>query len=408
MMQRFLIPCLIVTICFPGFQNKAVYAQLSKWDFGGYAKNLLTYAKGDIEDWPVEFGNWQNTTQLRLNLFYYPTAGFTASAQVRNLLIYQQDYRSVRQFQDSLSTDSYFFDLRVAWLDENDVYGFNEIDRLYLNWSKHDWNVTLGRQRIVWGTCLVWNPTDLFNPFDILDFDYAERPGTDALQVNYYTGPVSQLDLAITPGETSFKQIYAGRYMMNRWNYDFAVLAGRQRNSTRLGVNWAGQLFDGGFRGEILYTNPDMTYTTFNPGAVSSDSLFEQKQVKDPFLTFALSFDYTFKSSFYIHTEYIYNGLGTTGKAGSRRFDVFYTGELTPARQSVFQEFSYQLSPLLRGNFFIIFNPNDKSWIAAPSVQYSLATNLEMFLLAFPSGGSQGTEYGGFPAQYFARLKYSF
>ena len=111
---------------------------------------------------------------------------------------------------------------------------------------------------------------------------------------------------------------------------------------------------------------------------------------------------------FYIHTEYLYNGLGTTGPAGSRRFDIISTGELTPARHSIFQEFAYQISPLVRGDFFIIYNPSDKSWVAAPSVQYSIATNWEIYLLAFPSGGNQGTEYGGFPDQYFGRVKFSF
>ncbi len=94
--------------------------------------------------------------------------------------------------------------------------------------------------------------------------------------------------------------------------------------------------------------------------------------------------------------------------AGSRRFDIIYTGELSPARNSIFQEFAYQLTPLLRADFFVIYNPNDKSWIAAPSIQYSVATNWEIYLLIFPTGGEKGTEYGGYPTQYFARFKFSF
>ncbi|NOQ97119.1 MAG: hypothetical protein GQ561_03065, partial [Calditrichae bacterium] len=217
-----------------------------------------------------------------------------------------------------------------------------------------------------------------------------------------------QLNLSVTPGRTRYEVIYAGRYVANRWNYDFALIAGWQRNSLRLATNWAGQLFDGGFRGEILYTDPNMEYRTLNTEATSIADLYIDREVKDPFWTIALSYDYTFSNSFYIHTEYLCNGLGTTGKAGSRRFDIIFTGELTPARQSIFQEFAYQLTPLLRGDFFIIFNPNDKSWIAAPSLQYSVATNWELYLLVFPSGGEAGTEYGGFPNQYFARVKYAF
>jgi hypothetical protein len=56
----------------------------------------------------------------------------------------------------------------------------------------------------------------------------------------------------------------------------------------------------------------------------------------------------------------------------------------------------------------VIYNPHDKSWIAAPSIQYSVATNWELYILAFPSGGDPGTEYGGYPDQYFARVQLSF
>jgi len=407
-MKRYHLHYKLLFVILGWFVVSESHAQLSPLQFGGYAKNLITYADGDIEDFPIEFGRWQNTGQLRLNAYYYPTDALVVSGQARNLLVYQKDNALLRAFQDELTTSSYYFDLKYEWLEEDDFYGSSEIDRLYLNWRQQKWEVILGRQRIAWGTCLVWNPTDLFNPFDILDFDYEERPGTDALQIQYFIGPVSQFNISATPGRTRQDVIYAGRYVANRWDYDFAVIAGWQRNSLRLGTNWAGQLFDGGFRGEILYTDPNMKYRTFNPEAISIFDLYVDREVTRPFWTIALSGDYTFSNSFYIHTEYLYNGLGTTGKAGSRRFDVIFTGELTPARQSIFQEFAYQLTPLLRGDFFIIFNPNDKSWIAAPSLQYSVATNWELYLLVFPSGGEVGTEYGGFPNQYFARIKFAF
>jgi len=385
-------------------QSTKLFAQLSSLEIGGYAKDLLTYTDGPIEGLPLNIGEWQNALQVRLNASWYASPSLTMTAQARNLLTYQKNMKTLRAFQDLVSTDSYYFDFRWNWLEQDDAYGFSEIDRLFIDWYLADLEVIAGRQRIAWGTCLVWNPTDLFNPFDILDFDYEERPGTDAVHVQYYTGPLSQFNVAITPGRESRDVIYAGRYTTNRWDYDFAFIAGRQRNSVRLGFNWAGQLADGGFRGEILYSDPDLTYTSINLQTLT----WTQVHLTEPYLTAALSYDYTFLNSLYIHTEYLYNGLGTTEKAGSRRFDIIYTGELTPARQSVFQEFSYQLTPLLRADFFLIFNPNDLSWIAAPSLQYSLATNWEVYLLAFPTGGEEGTEYGGYPTQYFARLKFSF
>jgi hypothetical protein len=311
-------------------------------------------------------------------------------------------------FFNNLRSENYYFDLKAEWDEKDDLYAFTEIDRLNFDWIYNDLEVILGRQRIAWGTCLVWNPTDLFNPFDILDFDYEERPGTDALHVQYYTGSLSQFSFAVTPGRTQFDVIYAGRYVTNYNNYDLGIIAGWQRNSLRLAANWAGEIWDGGFRGEVLYTDPDIKYSSLNLNPTDLTDILIDKHIQSPYWTVALSYDYTFTSSFYIHTEYIYNELGVTKDAGYRRYDVLYTGELTPARHSIFQEFAYQISALMRGSFFIIYNPTDYSWLAAPSVQYSLANNWELFLMAFPSGGEQGTEYGGFPTQYFVRVKFSF
>ena len=75
---------------------------------------------------------------------------------------------------------------------------------------------------------------------------------------------------------------------------------------------------------------------------------------------------------------------------------------------SLFYEIAYDITPLLRGDIFFIVNPTDNSWIAAPSLTYSVATNWEIYLLAFPSEGKTGSEFGGFPAQYFMRMQYSF
>jgi hypothetical protein len=391
-------------VLFTAILLSPLYSQLPDWTLGGYLKDLVAYTDGPLEGFPLETGNWQNTFQVRVNAYAYPAERITFSLQVRNLWIYQKNMQLIREFQNFFTVNSYYFNFKWEWLENDNYYGFSEIDRLYFDWVNDDSEVLLGRQRIAWGTCLVWNPTDLFNPFDILDFDYEERPGTDALHFQYYTGPLSQFNLAATPGRTRYEVIYAGRYATNKWNYDFGLIAGWQRNSLRLAVNWAGQFLGGGFRGEILFTSPNLIYTTINLETLQLETI----ELTNPYLTFALSYDYTFPGSFYTHTEYLYNGLGTTGKAGSRRFDIVYTGELSPARQSLFQEFAYLLTPLIRTGFFVIFNPNDKSWIAAPSLQYSLATNWEVYLLIFPAGGEKGTEYGGYPTQYFARIKFSF
>ena len=382
--------------------------QESSLQIGGYLKNLSTYQDGSFPGMPADLGKLQNTFQARLNLNWYAPANLTASLQSRHLLIWQRNIKSNPGFFNSSASNNYYFDLETKTINQENIQANSEIDRIYLDWTLEKLQLTAGRQRIAWGAALVWNPTDLFNPFNILDFDYEERPGTDAFLAQYYFGPLSQIDLAISPGKHARDVIYALRYYFNYRDIDLNLIAGWQRKGLRLGGSWAGQIYDGGFRGEILYSKADMRY---NPAQFSATPLpyaLPDKKIDKAFFTCVLSYDYTWENSFYVHTEYLYNGLGATKNAAARRLETLATGELSPARHSIFQEFAYNFTPLWRGNVFFIINPSDLSWIGAPSVEYSLSENWEAYLLAFPSAGKKNSEFGEFPGWYFCRFKYSF
>ena len=75
------------------------------------------------------------------------------------------------------------------------MYKRQTFDRLFIEWNKEKWNIRIGRQRINWGINLAFNPNDIFNAYNFLDFDYEERPGVDAARVQYYYGSFSGLDL---------------------------------------------------------------------------------------------------------------------------------------------------------------------------------------------------------------------
>jgi hypothetical protein len=81
---------------------------------------------------------------------------------------------------------------------------------------------------------------------------------------------------------------------------------------------------------------------------------------------------------------------------------------LSPARWSVYQEFSYDITPLLRGSLFGIFNPDDGSYVIVPSVTYSIVTNLDLLLIAQVFEGDPLTEFGEFGSSFYFRLKFSY
>ena len=45
---------------------------------------------------------------------------------------------------------------------------------------------------------------------------------------------------------------------------------------------------------------------------------------------------------------------------------------LTAARWSIYQEFAYYITPLIRGSLFGMFNQDDESYAVVPSVTYSV------------------------------------
>jgi len=70
--------------------------------------------------------------------------------------------------------DPYNLEIREAYVQ---LYGF----------LTKNLDLTIGRQRIVWGTADKLNPTDNLNPLDLEDIlDFGRRRGSDAINLNYY------------------------------------------------------------------------------------------------------------------------------------------------------------------------------------------------------------------------------
>lgn len=58
--------------------------------------------------------------------------------------------------------------------------------------------------RIAWGTCRLWKPTDLLDPYNSTPLEFQERVGVDATLFELYSLKESLLDLGIA------MQLYGG------------------------------------------------------------------------------------------------------------------------------------------------------------------------------------------------------
>lgn len=364
-------------------------AQQSSTELGGYVKYLLSST--------FDSPNGNVTDQLlhaRLNTKWYPYEGLSGVMELRFRGYYGGTVENTPQFaeqiknRDGLSgTDATF------WSRRNSV-GYGEIDRAYVNWAPNNFQATIGRQRIAWGTNLVWNVIDIFNPLSVLDFDYAERPAVDALHLQYYTSAVTKLAVAYKPRTSYSKSITGFLWTLNRWDYDFHIIGGERYGMNFGGLGWAGDIAGGGFRGETLVSDiPDLATGEATGRLMVSTSL---------------SGDYTFRNSFYIHTELLYNSAGVISDASRFRLRAQNLGLLSPARCSIFQEFSYDVSPLVRGSCFGIFNPNDHSLALLPSVAWSVMSDVDVTLIGLIFTGRVGSEFGGEGKGIYARGMWSF
>jgi len=380
-----------------------IKAQTSSFDYNGYVEDLFNTTKSSLNSDTY----YDNLVHARLNTRWYPNNNITGALELRMRAYYGSTVENTPNFLEQIKSQHEFTQLDAVLWNKKESVGYFQVDRLWLDWNKGNTEFTLGRQRIAWGTSWVWNPTDIFNPYNVLDFDYQERPGVDALRVQYYTGPVSKFELSIRPGKTKKGWIAAGLWSTNKWNYDFNLLAGIKENRWIAGGSWAGNILGGGFRGEItvsqktqLLKEYQYSYSLFNESPLSA---FDH-----PVVSFVLSGDYTFPNSFYIHTEALYNNNGETKYVGLYQQEATKLGMLTAARWSIYQEFAYDITPLIRGSVFGLFNPNDKSYVIVPSVTYSVYTNLDLLLIGLIFEGKPLTEFGDYGQSVFVRLKYSF
>ena len=138
-----------------------------KWELNGYLKNMenLTF---DHLSKQVTSGNLLHN---RINIKWRPSATFTAVAQIRNRLFWGEEIKLTPSFSSLLKNENEKINLQVQWINSASVVLHTNTERLYVDYRTEKWNARVGRQRINWGVTTTWNPNDVFNSYNFLDFD---------------------------------------------------------------------------------------------------------------------------------------------------------------------------------------------------------------------------------------------
>ncbi|MCC6684161.1 MAG: hypothetical protein IT247_03730, partial [Bacteroidia bacterium] len=262
-----------------------------------------------------------NFIHNRVNLKWNISDRLYLRAEVRNRLYYGEQVKTTPFFGKYVDRDNGLLHLSANVIEDTSIVLNTMLDRALLNWSNKKWDITIGRQRVNWGVNLVWNPNDIFNALNYFDFDYEERPGSDAIRVQYATGNFSSIELACKISDKGKEQVGAVMYKTNYKKYDLQQMAGIYFEDLVIGTGWAGNLMNNGFKGEVSYFHPYKKMMTHN-GVLSG----------------SVSIDRSFKNNYFAVLSYLYNseGKGALHQMTELTGAVLSAKKLMPFKHSFF------------------------------------------------------------------------
>lgn len=334
-----------------------------------------------------------NLLHNRINVSWNPHRAFEFRAGLRTRMFTGDQVRMDTALAERLDKDNGLADLSWVIADHRSLLLHATFDRASIRWKKKKWEITAGRQRINWGITTTWNPNDIFNAFNYFDFDYEERPGTDALRIQYYAGALSSVEAAIRPGKNKNETVAGLLYRFHRGNYDLQFLGGRWRQDWMAGFGWAGGIGNWGFKGEGSYFHPNKNFAD-TTGAVS----------------FSIAFDRTFKSDNYVTASFLYTSSGNTTGANLAALPSteLSARQLMPFRFAFLAQASHAFSPLLSGSMGVVYSPSGNSLILLPSVAYSLSNNAAADLVGQFFMAEISNTYRSAGNAIYLRIRYDF
>jgi len=360
----------------------------SDLEINGYLSGMQSTL---IEKWSDKWFK-ESLIHNRLNFKWYASSNFTVDLEVRTRMLFGDFVEDIPGYSLMIDPNQSWSDLSGFVFEKKNFLLHSAIDRAWIDYTAGKFQVRLGRQRINWGQNFAWNPNDIFNTYSFFDVDYPERPGSDAVKLQYYTG-VSSLVEAAVKIDTLRNVTAALKYGFSRWNYDFQVLSGLLNSEDLvLGMGWSGDIKGAGFRGEFSYFHPKENIADTSGSLIAS-----------------LGLDYTFKNSLMLQLEGLYCGTANH----TANFQEYYYKPLSVktisfTRWALLLKGSYPVTPLFNTGLSVMYFPTMDGFFISPDLSYSILDNLsasfmvQYFNAEFTSGIRQKISLG------FLRMKFSF
>lgn len=333
-----------------------------------------------------------NLIHNRINVKWKPLRNTTVVTELRNRVFWGDEVKLTPGFVDMLQNQNEKLNMQKAWVSDSGFVVHTNVERLYFDYNSSKVNIRIGRQRINWGMTTTWNPNDIFNTYNFLDFDYEERPGADGGKFQYRFKNSINVEVAYanTGKDNNNANIVAAKFFMNKWNYDMQIISGLYKDHATVGYGWAGSIKDVGFKGEVQYFFRNL----------DSGSHFN----------LTLEGDYMFKKGWYLNTGVLLNTNGldkpvTAWEAIGLRISP---EQLMPTKWNLIVTTSKEINPLFSASASILYAPGTNLLIILPSLQYSIMENLALNFFWQSFFASIDNRLDGAGHRCFLRLKWSF
>jgi hypothetical protein len=295
---------------------------------------------------------------------------------------------------DQTATNDDFRLVDLTWdiEDGSDHSTVSRFDRLMVKFQSGTWAVSVGRQAVSWGSGIVFQPMDLFNPFAPTTIDRDYKTGDDLLLVDKLLGNGSDLQL-IAVGRRNEEENITGQ-------------------AASVALKWHG--FGGSGEWEVAAGKhyQDQVYAVsgrfpFGGALVRADIVGTRLRDGDWEFSGILNADYSvvwFEKNLYLFAEYYHNGFGVDElpptpvllpddlRVRLQRGEVF-----TLMKDYLAGGVQIEWHPLWNQGITLISNLHDSSSILQTTLGYDPGDHSRLqFGLSAPLGRA-GDEYGGVP-----------
>ena len=351
------------------------------WKFGGYYKNLFVHTETSIGT-PQEVTLDLNRLRLELQHNWGQAASF--DLQYDNELLWG-NYLETEQFRALDLDPPAALDLEHVYAHDDERLARHRVYRATLQLHNEVMDLTLGRQRIAWGTGRFWSPLDVLNPFDPVRIERDERVGVDSAVFDFPRGALGKFELVYAANTSMESGATAGYFHSHIGATDYSFVVGDFRGERMAGADFAGHLGEQGVRGELTITRP-------RSGAA--------------FMRALLGFDYSAQNTLNLTFELYFNGSGETSPEMYPLLAPRNGGSL--AQKYAGASASYEITPVIKISTYLVMNFDDQSHAIAPQLAWSLSDNLELAFGAQTFAGPARSEFGRLKDVYYAQVQMFF